>query len=154
MRITIPLRHPEGAVPAIPKGKYRVRLQEVREGKKTKSGAAMVSLKFVVLSGRFQGRILWDNLAFSDAALGRLAAFLRSANLPHEGEAVEINTVTWIGRELNILVDVEHYEGTERNTVKKFFPTPSTLRNTNRAVLPRADSFSQESEHENPTSGD
>jgi len=55
----------------LPDGDYDCRLQNIEE-RTTKSGDEMWGLEFVVTSGQYEGRKIFDNMPFSEKALGRV----------------------------------------------------------------------------------
>lgn len=65
---------------AIPVGTYRARLIDVQEGL-TKRGDPLWKLDFAITDGPHAGRHVLDRLAFSEAALGRVALFCEALGI-------------------------------------------------------------------------
>ena len=58
--------------PPLPKGDYPCDLTEVDDGKFTKNGDEMWNIRFRVKSGPHKGRLIFDNMIFSERALSRV----------------------------------------------------------------------------------
>ena len=69
----------------LPEGQYLCRLAEVEEAS-TQYGDDMWKIRFVVAEGASQGRYIFDNLVFSEAALKRVKLVCSRLGLDVSGE--------------------------------------------------------------------
>lgn len=101
----------------LPEGKYFCRLAEVEEAV-TQYGDEMWKLRFAVASGPYQGRYIFDNLVFSEAALKRVKLICSRLGIDISGELDLVPSMIK-GRTCNVAVDVEEYEDSEGKTKKR-----------------------------------
>jgi hypothetical protein len=64
-------KNSSGKLPPIPEGRYRVRVEDIKE-RTSQAGNETWGLKLVVTAGPQKGRVVWDNITFSPEALGRV----------------------------------------------------------------------------------
>ena len=93
----------------LPKGKYHCRIADVEELKPTKNGDPMWRIRLLVVGGKHDGRAIYDNLVFSEAALPRLKHVCSSLGLDVSGKA-EVTPDLLEGREVVVNVTLRRYE--------------------------------------------
>ncbi len=105
-----------------PKGKYNVEILEVADAT-TKNGDPMLTPKFSIAEGEYQGCWIWDNIIISDdpqspgfKILGRSKHFLHCINEPYKGDPVKWNCDNWVGRICRIKMDYEPPNENHKNT--------------------------------------
>ena len=98
----------------LPEGKYLCRVAEVEEAS-TQYGDEMWKLRFVVAKGPCQGRYIFDNLVFSEAALKRVKLVCSRLGLDVSGE-VELTPSLIKGKACYVTVETEEYEDAEGAT--------------------------------------
>jgi hypothetical protein len=101
----------------LPEGKYFCRLAEVEEAS-TQYGDEMWKLRFAVAAGKYQGRYIFDNMVFSDAALKRVKLICSRLGLNVSGQ-LDLKPSLIKGRTCNVTVEVEEYEDNEGKTKKR-----------------------------------
>ena len=101
----------------IPEGEYLVEVEKVEE-RSTNAGDEMWSLTFAVVEGEYAGRKVWDNMVFSEAAMGRVKLICSRMGLSVKGE-VDLKPSMLMGR--RVIVDTYHeeYEDNDGNTKTK-----------------------------------
>jgi len=104
----------------LPAGKYLCRLSEIEEAS-TQHGDEMWKLRFEVIKGPSAGRLIFDNLVFSEAALKRAKLICSRLGLDVSKE-LDLTPELIKGRLAILTVDTEPYEDAEgrkkqRNTV-------------------------------------
>ena len=97
----------------LPEGQYLCRLAEVEEAS-TQYGDDMWKIRFVVAEGASQGRYIFDNLVFSEAALKRVKLVCSRLGLDVSGE-VELTPDLLRDRTCLVSVEIEDYEDSEGN---------------------------------------
>ena len=100
----------------LPEGKYLCRVLEVEESA-TQNGDEMYKLRFVVLEGEYTGRIVFDNLVFSKAALKRAKLICSKLGIDVSGN-IEITPELLKNRKCHISVVTEEYEDDAGNIKK------------------------------------
>ncbi len=101
----------------LPAGKYLCRLVGVEEAS-TQHGDEMWKLRFEVLKGPYAGRLIFDNLVFSDAALKRAKLICSRLGLDVSKE-LDLTPETIKGRVATLTVEVEPYEDAEGRTKQR-----------------------------------
>jgi hypothetical protein len=101
----------------LPEGKYFCRLTEVEEAS-TQFGDEMWKLRFAVAAGQYQGRYIFDNMVFSDAALKRVKLICSRLGINASGQ-LDLKPSHIKGRTCNVTVEVEEYEDNEGKTKKR-----------------------------------
>ena len=99
----------------LPKGKYPCILEKV-EVSSTRSGTKMWKLQFGVEEGPHQGRLIFDNLVLSEAALPRLGLLAESLGIDPSKET-DIVPGMLERRSCFVTVYVEEYKGEPCNAV-------------------------------------
>lgn len=99
----------------VPPGTYVCRVVSVEETT-TRHGDEMWRLRFVIEEGPHRGRLLWDNLPFSEAALPRLKLACAALGLDTSGE-VDLASGGLLDRSCRLRVVVENHKGRRRNKV-------------------------------------
>jgi hypothetical protein len=95
----------------LPAGQYLARLVGVEEAS-TQHGDEMWKLRFEVVDGPHAGRLIFDNLVFSDAAMKRVKLICSRLGLDVSKE-LSLTPETIKGRTARLTVEVEPYEDTE-----------------------------------------
>lgn len=99
----------------VPAGTYVSSVVAVEETV-TRHGDEMWRLRFAIQEGPHQGRFIWDNLPFSEAALPRLKLACGALGLDIAGE-VDLVPEDLLGCSCRLRVSVERHEGKRRNKV-------------------------------------
>ncbi len=99
----------------LPEGQYPGRLDRIEEAQ-TKHGDEMWKLRFVVESGEYMGRYIFDNMVFSEAALKRVKLICSRMGLDVSGET-ELTPESLKGRSCLITVGIEDY-GDDEGKIK------------------------------------
>lgn len=101
----------------IPDGKYLCRLTDIEETH-TNHGDDMWRMRFQVADGPHAGRMLFDNLVFSDAAMKRVKLVCSRLGLDVSGE-LDITPELLKGRACLLTVQTEEYEDQEGRRRKR-----------------------------------
>jgi len=101
----------------LPDGKYLCKLSEIEESE-TQNGDEMWKLRFEVIQGDSIGRLIFDNLVFSEAALKRVKLICSRLGVDTSGE-VDLTPDTLKNHECLISVLTEEYEDNEGNPKKR-----------------------------------
>ena len=101
----------------LPDGKYLCKLKEVEESE-TQNRDEMWKLRFEVVEGKYTGRIIFDNMVFSEAALKRVKLICSRLGLAVSGE-VDLSPSALKGRRCHVSVLTEEYEDDENNIKKR-----------------------------------
>jgi hypothetical protein len=102
----------------LPPGTYPCVLRGI-EPKETRGGDEMWSLRWEVAKGEYAGRLIFDNMVFSTAALPRVKLIMaRVGGIDVTlDEDIELTRDMFIDKAANVTVEVSEYEGKERNSV-------------------------------------
>lgn len=103
-----------------PAGTYLCRVTEAKAAT-TRYDDEMWKLTLEIAEGQYKGKQIWDNVVFSQNAMGRAKLICRSFGLTTQGET-DIFPEDLRGREAYVTVEVEDYVNKEgvnrqRNTV-------------------------------------
>ena len=101
----------------LPDGKYLCKLTEIEEAE-TQYGDEMYKLRFEVMEGEHTGRIIFDNMVFSEAALKRVKLICSRLGFDVSGE-LEITPDILKNRTCYISVTTEGYEDEEGKPKKR-----------------------------------
>jgi len=109
----------------IPVGDYLCSLVAAEETV-SKAGNEMINLRWKVEEDEFEGRIIFDAMVFTEAAMFRVKQTLRGLGFP-KNFAGEIDVEGLVGRTAMLLIDIENSTQTDddgdpyppRNRVKK-----------------------------------
>ena len=101
----------------IPAGKYLCRLSGIEEAS-TQHGDEMWKLRFEVIKGPSAGRLIFDNLVFSEAALKR-AKLICSRLWLDVSKELNLTPELIKGRVALLTVDIEPYEDAEGRTKQR-----------------------------------
>ena len=101
----------------VPAGKYLCRLSGIEEAS-TQHGDEMWKLRFEVTQGPYTGRLIFDNLVFSEAALKRAKLICSRLGLDVSKE-LDLTPELIKGRVAVLTVDVEPYEDAEGRTKQR-----------------------------------
>ena len=105
----------------VPIDRYLCRLSEIVE-RSTKNGDELWSLKWEIITGKYQGRFIFDNLVFSETALKRVKLVCSRLGLDVSGE-INLTPDLLTGRQAYLNIEIEQYESEKdgktksRNTV-------------------------------------
>jgi hypothetical protein len=100
----------------IPDGEYLCRVHEVEKAV-TQNGDEMFKLRFAVIEGEHIGRIIFDNMVFSKAALKRAKFICSNLGIDVLGKT-EITPELLKDRRCYVSVITEEYEDDAGNTKK------------------------------------
>jgi len=98
-------------------GRYTCRLVDVEETS-TQHGDEMWKLRFAVESGPERGRVLFDNLVFSAAAMKRVKLICSRLGLDVSGQ-LDLSPAMLRGRVCCLVVEIEDYQDREGNSRKR-----------------------------------
>ena len=101
----------------VPAGKYLCRLVGLEEAS-TQNGDEMWKLRFEVIKGPYAGRLIFDNLVFSEAALKRAKLICSRLGLDVSKE-LDVTPELIKGRVAMLTVEVEPYEDAEGRTKQR-----------------------------------
>lgn len=101
----------------IPAGKYLCAVENVEEAQ-TQNGDEMWKLRFRVADGKHTGRMIFDNMVFSEAALKRVKLICSRLGLDVSKE-LDLTPAAIKGRACLLTVDIEDYEDSEGKTKKR-----------------------------------
>ncbi len=104
-------------VTLLEEGTYPCRLAEV-DVAETSKGDEMWRLRWVVEEGPHQGRLIFDNLVFSSAALGRLKLVCERLGIDTSGE-LDLRPSMLRGRHCLVRVEIEDYEAADGQLRKR-----------------------------------
>ena len=93
---------------------YLCRLENVEEAS-TQFGDPLWKLRWIIAQGPNKGRIVFDNVAFSAAALKRVKLLCNSLGLDVSGE-VDLTPEMLTDRTCLVTVDIEEYQDNQGNT--------------------------------------
>ncbi len=97
-----------GSFSPLPEATYPCELEKVDDSRTTKAGDEMWGLKWVVLTGEYEGRYIFDNLVFSKAGYGRVKLLCSKVGLPSEGK-VNLTPEMLQGRSALVTVEINEY---------------------------------------------
>jgi hypothetical protein len=103
-------------------GDYDFRVEDAKE-RTSKKGTPMIEVKLVISDGKGNRATIFDNLLSWNlpefmAAIGEKVVF---------GEETEVDPDDLLGRSGRLRINVENYEGNERNKVAKYLPGPERV---------------------------
>ncbi|MFA5138358.1 MAG: DUF669 domain-containing protein [Elusimicrobiota bacterium] len=101
----------------IPEGKYLCKLADIEEAS-TNAGDEMWKLRFQVAEGPHAGRMVFDNLVFSSAAMKRVKLVCSRMGLDVSGE-LDLTPERLRGRTCLLTVQTEEYEDSEGRRKKR-----------------------------------
>lgn len=97
----------------LPADAYRVKVESC-EDKKTQTGKDQTSIKLVVAEGEFEGRVLFDNLVWTNnngeqnkVSLGRLRAYTIAIHGEEAGAGANIDTESLVGGVCQVVVQMK-----------------------------------------------
>jgi hypothetical protein len=99
----------------IPDGRYPAELDRIQDDRTTGAGDEMWGLRFVILQAPHQGRFVFDNLVFSEGAMGRVKLICSRLGVNVTGE-VDLTPKLLLNRRCIIEVYTEEYEVTDEET--------------------------------------
>lgn len=89
----------------VPAGTYLATLIQAEEGV-SQSGNGKMDLRWKIIGGEYDGRLVFDHLSFAPTALWRTKLFLQAVGF-EDGYAGEITSDDLIGKVANITVAIE-----------------------------------------------
>ena len=101
----------------LPEGKYLCQLSKITKAT-TKYDDEMWKLHFKVIQGEYTGRIIFDNMVFSKAALGRVKLICSRLGLDTSQE-VDVTPDLLQGRKCYISVEIQDYKDNKGYTKKR-----------------------------------
>ena len=107
----------------LPDGEYLCRIDSIDDTMTTNAGDAMWNLQMVVDDGDYQGRKVFDKIAFSRAALPRVKLLCEQLGLDVNGVSI-LEPERLIGRAVHVTVEIQSYTdryGEEKQTNKVTF---------------------------------
>ncbi len=91
----------------LPEGTYACRIDSVEEAR-TSRGDEMWKLRLVVTEGEYAGRLIFDNLVFSEKALKRVKFVCSRLGLDVSGE-LDLTPAMIHGKTCRVRVEIEEY---------------------------------------------
>jgi hypothetical protein len=112
----------------VPEGTYRATVKEAKFGISS-NGNPKIDIQFSIEGGEFPGRVVFDNLTFTEASLGIVKAKLQGLGFPNNltidtddedgmGELCE----DMLGRAVSIHVTIQQSNGTNPETGEPYEP--------------------------------
>jgi len=95
-------------------GEYLVRVKEVEQKISDSSNKPYLSFKFEVVSGDYEGRLLYINHSLQPQALFGLRKTLEACGIQIPQAVMDLNLKKLIGYQMIAVVDLEKYEGKTR----------------------------------------
>ena len=110
----------EDAKPLEPleEGEYSATVIKAEEGV-SQAGNPKIDLRWEVTEGEHEGRLIFDNLTFTQKSLWRVKQLFEAAGMDAEGEAA-IDADELVGIECNLLVSIE--EGNVNQATGENYP--------------------------------
>lgn len=109
----------------VPKGRYRVQIEDVEMTKTSKTNRDMITLWLRITGGEYDGYTVIDRLTITEKALFRVVNFMQALNMPTPKKKLKITPNKWVGRTVEIdVADGEPYNGTVRSEVKGYIRPP------------------------------
>lgn len=99
----------------LPEGWYTVQIIKVEE-KRTCTGDDMLNVRYEITKGPYKGRLIFDNIVFSEAALKRAKLILTRLGIELRNN-MDITTDMLLGRHVEINIVIEEFDGIIRNRV-------------------------------------
>ena len=118
----------EQSFEAIPKGTYRVVLDQLDYQLSKSSGQPMWNARFTVTEGEYTNRKLFTFISFSEKALPGTKKVIRILKPELLDSAFDPKAVAesgeLIGIECRVRVGIQEYEGTDRNRIQDYMSLP------------------------------
>lgn len=103
----------------VPPGTYLCRVQKVEE-KETKAGDEMWSLWLQIEQGEHQGKMIFDNITFSEAGLPRVKLVCSRLGIDMNVEGhIDLSTDMLEGKVADVTVEIDDYQDKHGNTRTK-----------------------------------
>lgn len=106
----------------LPPDAYECEVYDV-EKRNTESGNPYLAWTFKVVEGQYKGRHLWLNTSLLPQALWKLRAILKRLGVEVPKGVVEIDLLDLLERRCQLVVDIETWQGVERNRVVDVYPS-------------------------------
>jgi len=131
----------------IPAGKYLCQLSGIEEAS-TQHGDEMWKLRFEVTKGPYAGRLIFDNLVFSEAALKRAKLICSRLGLDVSKE-LDLTPELIKGRVAILTVDIEPYEDAEGRTKQRNTVPFAGYERADQSAAPEAAADTEDSDESN-----
>lgn len=120
-RITIDATEATSFEP-VPNGTYDVKVSQIKDVKTSAKGTPYFSVGFEITDGDYAGRWVWSNYMLAGKGTGITLDFLNKAlgeEFSSEDGSFDFDDEDLLGSELQIVTELETYEGEERANVKR-----------------------------------
>lgn len=109
--------------PVAPAGTYYLKVRNAQEKISKTSGRPMIAVEYVIAEGEYADRVhVFNYLTFIEAGAkghGMTLHALKAHGLPWEGD-IEISAGDFSGITVQAELEIENYQGKDKNVVKKF----------------------------------
>jgi hypothetical protein len=120
--ITVDMEGVEAGGQIVDDGTYPAVIHEVEE-KESSSGNPMLVVKWKITGKKSKGALLWDNVSLTPQALWRLKGLLESLGEDVPDSSLDLDLDDLIGKEAQIAVENETFEGKQRPRVVGYAST-------------------------------
>jgi hypothetical protein len=112
-----------GIADVIPEGTYDVELVKIAKGE-SQAGNPMLNFTYKILTGEFEGRVVFDNVPLLESTLWRMRLVLIGLGIDPaeiEGQA-RIDVDSLVGNRSRITLVHRKYQGETRLNIRRFEP--------------------------------
>jgi len=106
----------------VPKGTYLAEIDEATYGMSTSSGKPMITVKWKIVEGAYEGKTLMQFLSFSEKALAGTKTNLNRISPELATQAFKPRELCdsgyFLGKQAKIRVDLGEYNGEKRSQIK------------------------------------
>lgn len=126
-----PNAHDTGDHDVIPAGTYLAHLDTFERRTSEKSGNEYLAMEFIILSGPYKGRKVFDNMSLGEKALWRLAALCKAVDHLEEFDLDEDEEISEAlsEKKFALRTKTETYQGEKRSRVHSFKPATEKMLN-------------------------
>lgn len=119
-----PNQHDSGDREVIPAGTYLAHLDTFERRTSENTGNEYLAMEFIILSGPYKGRKVFDNMSLNEKALWRLARLCKAVDFLEEFDLYEDEEVVEALQEKKFALrtKTETYQGDKRSRVHSFKP--------------------------------
>lgn len=104
----------------VPEGEYVAKVKSVKE--EEGNAAPYLAWSFTIDGGDYEGATLYYNTSLAEQSLWNLRGLLEALDLDIPDSAFDLDTEDLVDRRVNLVVEIENYEGKRRPRVVDFSP--------------------------------
>lgn len=109
----------ENSYPPLPDGEYMVKLESLDEITTKDKGDEMWRLKWKVVGSNYDGRVLWDNLVFSETGFWRVKMLSSRIGLDTSKKS-DLTPDMILGKLVNVDICEDEYKGKKGNKIREY----------------------------------